>query len=171
LSIHIRRAETDDLETLCSIEKECFTTDAFTKEQLEYLLENLKGISLIAQINNETVGFILGLINNYDKTRTGHVYTIDVAVKHRRRGVGRRLLREFEERLVENGVRICYLEARRGNVVALELYRKQGYTEVDVLRNFYSEGVDGVRLVKKLSARRNRSFNNKETQRDEQNLP
>jgi ribosomal-protein-alanine N-acetyltransferase len=154
LPIHIRQAKTSDLETLYSIEKECFITEAFTKEQLEYLLENPKGISLIAQINNETVGFILGLINNYGKTRTGHVYTIDVAVKHRRRGVGLSLLREFEERLVENGVGICYLEASRGNVAALDFYRKQGYTEVNVLRNFYSEGVDGVRLVKKLFTER-----------------
>ncbi len=99
------------------------------------------------------------------------MYTVDVAVKHRRKGVGLRLLREFEERLVENRVGICYLEARSGNLAALELYRKQGYTEVNVLKKFYSEGVDGIRLVKKLSARRNQSFNNKETQRDEQNLP
>jgi len=171
LPIHIRRAKTSDLETLRSIEKECFTTEAFTRKQLYHLLENPRGISLVAQIDDEIAGFLVGLIYSYGKTRTGHVYTVDVAVKHRRKGVGLRLLREFEERLVENRVGICYLEARSGNLAALELYRKQGYTEVHVLKNFYSKGVDGIRLVKKLSARRNQSSNNKETQRDEQNLP
>ena len=150
LSIHIRLATTDDLEMLYGIERECFTIEAFTKEQLAYLLENPKGISLIARINNEIAGFIIGLIYNHGTTRTGHVYTIDVAVKHRRRGVGLRLLEELEQRFVENGVDICYLEARRGNVAALELYRKHGYTEEDVLKDFYSGGVDGVRLMKKL---------------------
>ncbi|MFQ5758605.1 MAG: ribosomal protein S18-alanine N-acetyltransferase [Candidatus Bathyarchaeia archaeon] len=152
MSIHIGRATTDDLETLYSIERECFTLEAFTKEQLAYLLENPKGISLIARIDNEIAGFIMGLIYNHSTTKTGHVYTIDVAVKHRRKGVGLRLLRELEQRFVKNGVEICYLEARRGNVAALELYRKHGYTEVDILKNFYSEGVDGVRLMKKLSS-------------------
>ncbi len=150
LSIHIRRATADDLEALCGIERECFTIEAFTKEQLAYLLENPKSLSLTAQIDNEIAGFIIGLIYEHDTRRTGHVYTIDVAVKHRRRGVGLRLLRELEQGFVENGVEICYLEARRGNVAALELYRKHGYIEADVLKDFYSEGVDGVRLMKKL---------------------
>jgi ribosomal-protein-alanine N-acetyltransferase len=153
LSVHIRRATTDDLETLYSIERECFTAEAFTKEQLEYLLENPKGISLIAQIDGEIAGFTVGMIYNYSIMRTGHVYTIDVVVKHRRKGIGLRLLSELEQRFVENGVGICYLEARRENVAALELYQKHGYTEVDVLKDFYSEGVDGVRLMKKLPSR------------------
>ena len=151
LPIHTRRATTNDLETLYSIERECFTLEAFTKEQLAYLLENPKGISLIAEIDNQIAGFIIGLIYNYGTTRTGHVYTIDVAVKHRRKGVGLELLKALEKRFVENGVETCYLEARRENVAALELYQKHGYTELDVLKNFYSEGVDGVRLMKKLS--------------------
>jgi len=157
LSIHIRRATTDDLETLYSIERECFTVEAFTEEQLAYLLENPKGVSLIAQIDNEVAGFIVGLICTHGTARIGHVYTIDVAVKHRRKGVGLRLLGELEQRFVENGVEICYLEARRGNVAALELYRKHGYTKVDVLKDFYSEGVDGVRVMKKFSSRRNQN--------------
>ncbi len=151
LSIRIRRAATDDLEMLYSIERECFTIEAFTKEQLAYLMENPKAISLIARIGDEIAGFIIGLIHDYRTTRTGHVYTIDVAVKHRRKGVGLKLLKELEQKFMENGVEICYLEARRENVVALELYRKHGYKELDVLRNYYSEGVDGVRLMKKLS--------------------
>ncbi|MFQ6064747.1 MAG: GNAT family N-acetyltransferase [Candidatus Bathyarchaeia archaeon] len=151
MSINIRRATTDDLETLYGIESECFTIEAFTKEQLAFLLENPKGISLTARIGDEIAGFIVGLIHDYRSVRTGHVYTIDVAAKYRRKGVGLKLLKELEQRFIENGVEICYLEARRDNVAALELYRKHGYTELDVLKSFYSKGVNGVRLVKKLS--------------------
>ena len=157
MSIRIRRATKEDLEPLYGLERECFTAEAFTKEQLAYLVEHPHGISLVAEIDSEIVGFIMGLIYNHDTTRIGHVYTIDVAVKHRRRGIGLRLLRELEQRFVENGVGICCLEARRGNVAALELYRRHGYTEVSVLKNFYSEGVDGVRLMKKLSPPSSRS--------------
>jgi len=151
----VRQATTDDLETLCNIERECFTIEAFTKEQLEYLLENPKGISLLAQIDDEIAGFIVGVIYNYSIMRTGHVYTIDVLVKHRRKGVGLRLLRELEQRFVENGVEICYLETGRENVAALELYRKHGYTELNILKDFYSDEVDGIRLMKKLASGKN----------------
>jgi len=126
--------------------------EAFTEEQLAYLLEHARGMSLVAQIDGEIAGFIVGLIYNHGTTRTGHVYTIDVVAKHRRKGVGLRLLRELEQRFVEKGVGICYLEVRRRNVAALELYRKQGYTEVNVLKDYYSKGIDGVRLRKKLSS-------------------
>lgn len=170
LSIHIRRATIEDLEMLYGIERECFTLEAFTKQQLAHLLENTKGISLIAEIDSQIAGFIIGLIYNHGTTRTGHVYTIDVAVKHRRRGVGLELLKELEQRFVGNGVEICYLEARRENVAALELYRKHGYTEMDVLKNFYSRGVDGVQLMKGLSSPKKPKFQNRKTQKSEQTL-
>jgi ribosomal-protein-alanine N-acetyltransferase len=86
--------------------------------------------------------------------RTGHVYTIDVVAKHRRKGVGLRLLRGLEQLFVENEVGVCYLEARRENVAALELYQKHGYAQLDVLKDFYSQGVDGVRLMKKLPSQK-----------------
>jgi ribosomal-protein-alanine N-acetyltransferase len=154
LPIHIREATSDDLERLYSIERECFTAEAFTKEQLEYFLENPKGISLIAEIDDEIAGFIVGVIGDCNIMRAGHVYTLDVVVKHRRKGVGLRLLGGLEQRFAEMGVDICYLEARRENVAAIELYRKHGYAEVNVLKNFYSEGVDGIRLLKKLPSRK-----------------
>ena len=149
--LNIRQATPDDLETLYSIERECFTLEAFTKEQLADLLENPKGISLIAQIDNEIVGFIVGLIYDRDTTRRGHVCTIDVAIKYRRRGVGLRLLEELERVFLKRGVKICYLEARLDNVAALDLYRKHGFVEAGTLRDHYSLGTHGVQLVKRLS--------------------
>ena len=150
LYIRIRQARTDDLETLYSIERECFTLEAFTKDQLEYLLQNPKDIGLVARTDNEIAGFIIGRIHNHPTTRTAHVYTLDIAIKHRRKGIGLRLLKELEKRFVDNRAETCFLEARRGNVAALELYQKHGYMKVGILKDFYSKGVDGVRLMKKL---------------------
>jgi ribosomal-protein-alanine N-acetyltransferase len=116
---------------------------------MAYLLENPNAVSLVAQVNSEIAGFIIGLIHRRDKTTTGHVYTIDVAVKHRRRGIGLKLLKELERIFVERGVKICYLEARVDNVAARELYRRQGYVEVEKLEYYY-RGVHGVRFKKKL---------------------
>ncbi len=151
LSITIQKATVDDLEMLYKIERECFTIEAFTKEQIAQFLENPNAVSLIAQINSEIAGFIIGLIHDQEKTRAGHIYTIDVAVKHRRRGVGLRLLNELERIFIKRGVKVCHLEARLDNVAARELYRKHGYTEVESLIDYYFKGTHGVRLIKKLS--------------------
>lgn len=149
LSITIQQATVNDLDTLYEIERECFTTEAFTKEQIAYLLQNPSAVSLVAKIDGETVGFIIGSTYRGNK-RIGHVYTIDVALKHRRKGIGLRLLNELEQIFVENGVETCYLEVRIDNVAARELYRKQGYIETGRLKGYYPMGTHGVQLKKKL---------------------
>jgi ribosomal protein S18 acetylase RimI-like enzyme len=150
MSITIRQATVRDLDTLWKIEKECFTSEAFTKEQLEYLLEASEGVSLIAQINHEIAGFIMSLIYSRNKMRVGHVYTIDVLTKYRRRGVASRLLDELERILIDRGVKVCYLEVLLDNVAARKLYEKHGYVEIGQLRDHYGRGVHGIRLKKPL---------------------
>lgn len=150
MSVTIRQAKVNDLETLYKIERECFTTEAFTKKQIAYLLQNFNTVSLVAQIDGETAGFIIGLTYRDKKVRIGHIYTIDVAVKHRRKGIGLRLLEELEQNFVEKGVETCYLEVRIDNVAARKLYRKQGYIETGRLKGYYPVGTHGVQLKKKL---------------------
>jgi len=150
LPITVRRATINDLETLFEIERECFTLEAFTKQQMAFLLENPHNISLTLWKNNKIAGFIIGLIQNSNETRIGRVYTLDVAVKHRRKGIGLKLLNELEQLFIEKGVKNSYLEARTDNVAARELYDKHGYTEVKQLKDYYSKGVHGILLVKRL---------------------
>ena len=150
MSITIQRATINDLETLFQIERKCFTTEAFSKQHLSYLLENSNAVSLVAQINNAIAGFIIGLIYRHDKKITGRVYTLDVAVRYRRKGVGLKLLDEIERIFVKRGAKICYLEARKDNLAALELYRNHGYVEIKELKDYY-QGAHGVRLEKKLA--------------------
>jgi ribosomal-protein-alanine N-acetyltransferase len=151
LSVIIQQATIDDLETLYQIEKESFSIEAFSKKHIAYLLQNPNTVNFIAKMNSEIVGFIIGLIHRQNKMLIGRVYTIDVALKHRRKGVGSKLLNELERIFVKRGVKICYLEARVDNVAALELYRKNGYVEVGKLKKYY-RGVHGVRLKKNLES-------------------
>ncbi|UCE15258.1 MAG: ribosomal protein S18-alanine N-acetyltransferase [Candidatus Bathyarchaeota archaeon] len=150
--ITVQQATTKDLETLYEIERECFTTEAFTKEQIAYLLKNPDAVSLVAQIDDENAGFIIGLTYRGNKARIGHIYTIDVAVKHRRKGIGLRLLNELEQIFVKKSIKICHLEVRIDNVAARELYHKQGYIEMRRLKDYYPVGIHGVQLKKKLEA-------------------
>jgi len=149
LSITIQRATIDNLETLYQIERECFTIEAFSKQHIAYLLENPNAVSLVAKINNTIAGFIIGLIHRHDERITGRIYTLDVAVTYRRKRVGLKLLGEIERIFAKRGVKICYLEVRKDNVAALELYRRHGYVEVEELKDYY-RGAHGVRLKKKL---------------------
>jgi len=152
LSIIVQRASIEDLEKLYRIERECFTHEAFTREQIAYFLKAPNAISLVAQACGETAGFIVGLIEQYENTRVGHIYTIDVAPKYRRRGIGLRLLKEIELNFMKRGAEACLLEVRFNNLAARKLYEKQGYKELEKLNNYYSKGIHGIRLKKELKA-------------------
>jgi len=146
----VEQAKLNDLDVLYRIEKECFTSEAFTKEHIAYLLESPDAISLIAKTDQEIIGFIVGMIENYGKVLVGHVYTIDVAAKHRRAGVGLRLLDELENIFLQKGVKTSYLEVRIDNKAARKLYHKKGYIELEPLENFYAKGKHGLRMKKEL---------------------
>lgn len=155
MPVTVGKASLRHLNELLRIERECFTTEAFTKEQIEVLLRNPNGFGFLAQVKEEVVGFIIGEIEKHRAIKVGHVCTIDVAVKYRRRGVGLKLLKEIENAFLQRGAETCYLEVRVGNNEARRLYEKQGYVELEDLDNYYSRGGHGLRLVKQLKPKQN----------------
>lgn len=150
MQVTAEKATLANLDELWRIERECFTGEAFTKEQIESLLRSRSSIGLLARVDGEVAGFIIGMIENFGTIKAGHIYTIDVAVKHRRMGVGLKLLSEMERIFLSKGAETSYLEVRTDNQVAIRLYKKQQYVEAEPLYDYYSSGVDGVRLVKQL---------------------
>lgn len=150
MSIAIKQAKIKDLDSIYRIERECFTYEAYTKEHIAILLKNPNVTGLLAKINGEIAGFIIGGIENFDKAKVGRIYTIDVALKHRRIGVGQKLLSELEQTFLKKGAKISCLEVRADNKAARELYHKQGYTELKSVKDYYAKGIHGIRLMKKL---------------------
>ena len=150
MSISIQPAIINDLEKLDRIEKDCFGKDAYPKDYLSYLLIVQNSATLVAKVDEEISGFIIGLTFGHDKISIGHIYTLDVSTEHRRIGVGSRLLKELERIFKDRGVSICYLETRLDDTVARSFYRKHGYTEAQMLKNYYATEKHGIRLKKTL---------------------
>jgi len=150
MTVTIEDASTRYLDKLYEVEKECFEKEAFTKQQIAYLLTDYNSISLVAKLNDEVVGFIIGRIYVERKSLAAHILTIDVSPPYRRRGIATRLLQEIERIFKEKGVGICHLEVREDNVAALSLYHKSGYKLIGRLKNYY-EHAHGMYLRKVLT--------------------
>ena len=146
----VREARISDLESLYKIEIECFGSDAFTKNQLAYFLSSPEFVNLVAETDGIIVGFIIGSIRHYNNQRIGHILSLDISKRYRRRKIGSRLLNELEKIYIQKRVEICYLEVRADNTAALNLYRKFRFDIVGHLRNYYGIGVHGLRLKKTL---------------------
>ena len=92
-------------------------------------------------------GFVIGLV---ELDHTGHITTIGVAPEHRRRNLASRLLEKAEEGFRQRSVRIVRLEVRSANVAAQSLYLSMGYAVTQRLPRYYSNGGDGMLMVKPL---------------------
>jgi len=150
MRVGTRRATLKDLEDIYQIEHECFTSEAFSREQLEHILRSPSFATFIAVQDGEPIGYITGLIRCSKEESPGHIYTIDVKRTYRREGVGSRLLEALVHFLAENGVDTCYLEVRDDNVAAKQLYLRCGFEPLETLKDYYGFGVDAIRLRKAL---------------------
>jgi len=141
-----------DLQNLVALERECFTTEAYTERQIRDLLESPNAIAFLARIDADIAGFVISLVEEYEGAKIGHIVTIDVAIKHRRKGTGLTLLKAAEDALLERKARAVYLEVRADNTSALQLYSKQGYVKTEILENYYSRGIRALRMMRNLES-------------------
>lgn len=149
MEIRIEAASVRLLEKLFKIEQECFDQEAFTKQQLAYLLTDYNTVGLVAKVGDDIAGFILSQIEVDNKSLYGHIITLNVALAFRRKGVGSKLLRETEQIFKDRGIMDCHLEVREDNTAALGLYEKIGYRQISKLYNYYGNK-NGFLLQKSL---------------------
>jgi ribosomal protein S18 acetylase RimI-like enzyme len=137
MDIHIDAASLKDLQAMVELEQQCFTSEAFSRQQLSYLLKAYNSINLTAKVNGELAGFVILQLENQENIVFGHIVTLNVAMLFRRIGVAQKLLSECEAMLKLHGVTECRLEVRKTNSAALNLYKQLGYIEVGVLEKYY----------------------------------
>jgi ribosomal protein S18 acetylase RimI-like enzyme len=106
-------------------------------------------MSLIARVNSEIVGFIIGRIEITRGTLYGHIITLETLPSYRRRGVAEKLLRALEALFSRKGATESRLEVREDNIVAINLYQKLGYKSVAKLEGYYGTA-HGLYLQKNL---------------------
>jgi ribosomal-protein-alanine N-acetyltransferase len=143
--MRIRRAELGDLAQIVQIEGLCFPEEtAFPPGMFAYLIRH--SVALVACDEGKVVGFVMG----YTSGSGGAIYTLDVHPQYQRKGIGSRLILALEEALRCQGARAIRLEAALEKPWTLELYRKAGYRERELVRHYYGRGKHAVRMWKNL---------------------
>lgn len=139
MELKIETASIKLLEKLNEIEEQCFDQEAFTKQQIAFLLTDYNTIALVAKVNNDISGFIITQVEIEKNTLFGHIITINVASKFRRKGIASKMLQEIEIILKQKGIRECHLEVREDNSAALKLYQNRGYQKISRLEKYYGK--------------------------------
>jgi len=112
---------------------------------------------LVAEEDEEIVGYIMcrietGLPNFgfFGLIKKGHVVSIAVMPKHRRKGIGCMLMKEAMKNMEKYNAKECFLEVRVSNQPAINLYKKLGFQIVKTITHYYMDGEDAYLMARKL---------------------
>jgi ribosomal protein S18 acetylase RimI-like enzyme len=142
----IQPASLLDLNALRKLEQACFEKDAWSLLDLMAVLTWPDVIRLKAVEGGEMVGFVAG--DPRPAQDVGWIATIGVDPRYQHRGIGRALLRACEDQMKFSRSK---LTVRMSNDNAISLYEQEGYRTVDIWRQYYNDGEDGLVMEKTLN--------------------
>ena len=145
----IRPLTISHLDECWRLDQRCFVDgEAYSRETFEYLLTAPEAVAYRAATpSGAMAGFVIGLV---EPDHTGHITTVGVSPEHRRRQLAKRLMGEVEKGFKQRQVRIVRLEVRSLNIPAQKLYQSLGYSVTQRLPKYYSNGGDGLLMLKSL---------------------
>jgi len=143
----VRPLTISQIDECWRLDQRCFVDgEAYSRDTFEYLLTAPESVSYrVVMQNGVMAGFVIGLL---EPDHTGHITTIGIAPEHRRRRLASCLMETIEAGFRRRDVRIVRLEVRSSNVSAQKLYSSLGYSITQKLPKYYSNGGDGLLMIK-----------------------
>ena len=146
MSLEIRDYKPADFDRLYEIDHAAFTKEiAYSHLELQFYLHSPKCRTLIAENNDEIVGFVIGC---NDPRQMGHIITIDVMPDRQRQQIGSRLLSDIENWLWQRGAEAIYLETPVDDAGAQGFYDKHGYFVLERIEGYYNDSLDAFVMMK-----------------------
>lgn len=101
---------------------------------------------------NETACYILAFLNGSLAGYGGfhllleevEIERIAVSKEYRKMGIGTQILQEILVRATNSNAERVFLEVRESNLPARRLYLKQGFREISMRKNYYSNNENAV---------------------------
>jgi ribosomal-protein-alanine N-acetyltransferase len=153
----IRRCERNDLPAVIDINMAALP-EHYSDYFFESILRELPEGFIIAELNGKTAGYIMCKIefgfSNFRKlgfVKKGHVVSVAVLEEHRGKGLGKALMLEGINGVMEKKADEIYLEVRISNISAIKMYQKLGFDTKSRLRSYYRDGEDAYLMALELS--------------------
>ena len=152
----LRKFTPDDLQSVMQINRYCLPENYMDFFFMD-LHQRFPETFIVAEQEGKIVGYIMcrievgfasfwlgGLI------RKGHVVSIAVLPRGRRKGVAQALMTMAMEGMRQYKAKLCYLEVRVTNKPGVTLYKKLGFEASRTIHGYYSDGEDAYVMGKKL---------------------
>ncbi len=142
-SLTFRLLNKDDIEDLLKIEHESFTLP-WTREafQNEFTINQFA-----VYVGLEDEGKLIGYCGAWIIIDEAHITNVAVLPQYRGKKLGEALMRKVMELAVEREVKTMTLEVRVSNEVAQSLYRKLGFQDGGIRKNYYTDNQEDALVM------------------------
>ncbi|MBQ3030625.1 MAG: ribosomal protein S18-alanine N-acetyltransferase [Agathobacter sp.] len=151
----IREMTLQDVSAVAAIEKMCFSLpwseqsliDSVKREDTMFLVceeFDEKNSDDTGDVNSNIAGYI-GMYLSFDE---GDITNVAVSPAHRKKGYGAALVSKAKELAKEKQLEMILLEVRVSNAPAISLYKKMGFEELGIRKNFYEHPVEDAIIMK-----------------------
>ncbi len=147
-NFQIREANLADLAQIIEIEARVFP-DPWSESQLAFELSRQPAaLNLVLDADGLIGGYLMSHVVGDEASIINFV--VDIPLQHQ--GLGQDLMIAFINRLQRLVVMTIYLDVEDSNLPALNFYRKTGFVEIGIRKNYYSNGADALIMMKGLAA-------------------
>ncbi len=145
-SISFNKLSSIEIPSVLSIE-ERNSDYPWTQLQFTTSLENNNNLCYSLILKGKTIGYLITML----AIDSADILNIGIDPNFQRKGYGKALLKHLIEELRKRDIYEILLEVRVGNKSAIQFYKRQGFKEISVRKNYYtknsnnrSQGEDGI---------------------------
>ncbi|WP_313801767.1 ribosomal protein S18-alanine N-acetyltransferase [Cytobacillus sp.] len=142
-SLTFRLMDINDVDDILKIEHESFTLP-WSREAFQNELTNNQ---YALYIGLEEEGKVIGYCGVWIVFDEAQITNVAILPAYRGRKLGEALMRQVMEIASEKGARTMSLEVRVSNYIAQSLYRKLGFQDGGIRKNYYSDNQEDALVM------------------------
>jgi len=133
-SISFNKLSSIEIPSVLSIEEQ--NSDyPWSQDQFTTSIENSNNLCYCLSFNGRTIGYLIALL----AVDTADILNIGIDPDFKRQGYGTALLNHLIEEFRKRNIGEILLEVRAGNKSAIQFYKRQGFKEISVRKNYYTK--------------------------------
>lgn len=134
-----------DVDKIIEIERGNFS-DGWNEQMLLSAFDTERFYCIGLEVDGQTVGLITYSLS----LETADIEGVVTIAEQRGKGYASRLVERALERIEQTGIKKVFLEVRETNLPAICLYKKFGFEQISVRKNYYPDGENAFVMVKEL---------------------
>ena len=149
--ININFAKTEHVDLISEFEQNYFNTEAYSKDTIidilkdNYILINNINLFVVTNQYDELIGYIIFTITN-DYTDILKVFIRD---NDRRNGYATLLINKIIELALRFKSKKIMIEVRSKNISAIDFYKHNGFNEISIRKNYYTNPSDDALIFER----------------------